>query len=295
MSFWPIRIAHEVSVAIHEGGAVVALETSIVAQGLPEPHNLDAAFGCEEAIRSAGAVPATVAVLGGELCVGLSETEIRGLAAATEVVKVSSRDLGWAIAGGRSGATTVAATVRAAALTGIRFMATGGIGGVHLGHPEDQSADLYELAQSSVAVFCAGAKTVLDLRLTMERLESYQVPVLGWGTDELPGFYLRRTGLPVTARADGADSAARILQATWATGLKGVVVAVPPHSELPDAAELVERAVREVGEVSGGGLTPLLLARVAELSGGRSLPLNVELVINNARAAAETAVAFARL
>ena len=295
MSFWPVRIAHEVAVAIHEGGPVVTLETSIVAQGLPEPHNLDAAFGCEEAIRSAGAVPATVAVLGGELCVGLSEQEIRGLASASGVLKVSTRDLGWTIAQGRPGATTVAATVRAASLAGIRFMATGGIGGVHLGHPEDVSADLFELARSSVAVFCAGAKTVLDIGLTMERLESYQVPVLGWATDDLPGFYLLRTGHPVTARVDGAEDAARVLRASWGAGLHGIVIAVPPPSELPDAAELVARAVREVGAISGGALTPALLAKVAELSEGRSLPLNVELVVNNARAAAETALAFSRL
>jgi pseudouridine-5'-phosphate glycosidase len=273
----------------------VVLETSIVAQGLPAPHNLEAAFGCEAAIRAEGAIPATVAVREGALQVGLSEAELRSLAAAEGVVKVSTRDLGAAIALGRTGATTVAATVRAAGLAGIRFMATGGIGGVHLGHPEDISADLYELAQSPVAVFCAGAKTVLDLALTLERLESYEVPVLGWQTDDLPGFYLRRTGHPVSATVSGPEEAARVLRDGWGVGLHGVVVAVPPPGELPDAAELVARAIAEVGEVSGQAVTPLLLAKIAELSDGRSVKLNVELVINNARAAARTAVVFARL
>jgi pseudouridine-5'-phosphate glycosidase len=295
MAYWPLRVADEIAAAIIEGGPIVVLETSIVAQGLPAPYNLEAAFGCEEAIRAAGALPATVAVREGALQVGLSEAELRALAAAGEVFKVSTRDLGAAIALGRIGATTVAATVRAAGLTGIKFMATGGIGGVHLGHPEDVSADLYELAQSPVAVFCAGAKTVLDIGLTMERLESYEVPVLGWHTDEVPGFYQQRTGYPVSATVDGPEETARVLRASWGTGLHGVVVAVPPPGELTDAAELVARAIAEVGQVSGQAVTPLLLAKVAELSGGRSVRLNVDLVINNARAAAQTAVAFSRL
>ena len=274
---------------------MVALETSIVAQGLPAPYNLEAGLGCEAAIREEGALPATVAVLGGAIRVGLSEAQLRELATAAGVVKVSTRDLGWAIAQQRSGATTVAATMRAAGLAGLKFMATGGIGGVHLGHAEDVSADLYELAQSPVAVFCAGAKTVLDLGLTLERLESYEVPVLGWQTADLPGFYLKKTGYPVTAVVSGPEQAAQVLRASWATGLHGIVVAVPPPGELPDASTLVARAVTEVGEVSGPAVTPALLAKIAELSGGRSLQLNVDLVINNARAAAKTALAYSRL
>ena len=295
MAHWPVKVAREVAAALIDGGPVVVLETSIVAQGLPAPYNLEAALGCEEAIRVEGAIPATVAVLEGALRVGLSEAELRSLAEAGDVFKVSTRDLGAAIALERTGATTVAATVRAAGLAGIRFMATGGIGGVHLGHPEDVSADLYELAQSPVAVFCAGAKTVLDIALTMERLESYEVPVLGWQTDDLPGFYQMRTGHPVSASVSGPEEAARVLHAGWGTGLHGVVVAVPPPGELEDAAELVARAIEEVGEVSGQEVTPRLLAKIAELSGGRSVKLNVDLVINNARAAAQTAVAFSRL
>jgi pseudouridine-5'-phosphate glycosidase len=286
-------LAGEVAAALAEGRPVVALETSIVAQGLPAPYNLEAAFGCERVIREAGAIPATVAVLDGALRVGLIEADLRRLAESGEAVKASTRDLGAAVALGRAGATTVSATIRAAGLAGIRFLATGGIGGVHLGHAEDVSADLFELASTPVAVFCAGAKTVLDIGLTMERLESYQVPVFGWQTDDLPGFYQLRTGHQVTSVA-GPEEATRVLKASWGLGLKGVVIAVPPPGELPDAAELVARAVREVGEVSGQSVTPRLLAKVAELSGGRSLRLNVDLVINNARAAAETAVAFAR-
>ena len=295
MSYRPVEVASEVAAALREGGPVVALETSIVAQGLPAPYNLEAAFGCEAAIREEGALPATVAVRAGAIRVGLGEAELRSLAANEEAVKVSTRDLGWAIAQGFAGATTVAATARAAGLAGIKFMATGGIGGVHLGHAEDISADLFELARSPVAVFCAGAKTVLDIGLTMERLESYEVPVLGWRTEDLPGFYLRRTGHPVTAAVSGPEEAAQVLRASWATGLHGIVVAVPPPGELPDAAELVARALAEVGELSGPAVTPALLAKVAELSGGRSLRLNVELVVNNARAAAQTAVAFCKL
>jgi len=221
MAHWPLKVAPEVAAAILDGGPVVVLETSIVAQGLPAPYNLEAALGCEAAIRVNGGIPATVAVREGALQVGLSEGELRSLAEAEDVVKVSTRDLGAAIALGWTGATTVAATVRAAALAGIRFMATGGIGGVHIGHPEDVSADLYELAQSPVAVFCAGAKTVLDLALTMERLESYQVPVLGWQTDDLPGFYLRRTGHPVSATVSGPEEAAAVLRDGWGAGLHG--------------------------------------------------------------------------
>ena len=278
--------------ALESGRPVVALETSIVGQGLPAPHNLRAARGCEAAIRDAGAVPATVAVLDGRLKVGLNEAELERVAAGA--VKVSSRDLGPALALHQAGATTVAATMRAATLAGIRFFATGGIGGVHRGHPEDQSADLEELARSPVAVFCAGAKIILDLRLTLERLESLAVPVLGYGCDELPAFYLRRSGCPVSARVDGPAQAAGVLGAAWSTGAQGAVVAIPPPADLEGAEEMARRAAEELQGVSGGDVTPRLLARMAELSGGRSLDLNVDLVINNARVAAEVATEFYR-
>jgi len=269
---------------------VVALETSIVGQGLPAPHNLRAALGCEAAIREEGAVPATVAVLGGRLRVGIDETELERIAAGA--VKVSSRDIGPSIAHQAVGATTVAASVRAAALAGVRFFATGGIGGVHRGHPEDESADLEEIARSPVAVFCAGAKIILDLRLTLERLETLGVPVLGYGTDEFPAFYTRRSGCSVSARVDDPDEAARVLRATWDVGGQGAIVAVPPPAELEGAEAMAAQAAGELHDIAGGGVTPRLLARMAELSGGRSLDLNVDLVINNARVAARVARAY---
>jgi pseudouridine-5'-phosphate glycosidase len=268
---------------------VVALETSIVGQGLPSPHNLRAAFGSEDAIREEDAVPATIGVLDGRVRVGLSHAELEGIA--RHSVKVSSRDLGPALARRAAGATTVAATVRVAAMAGIRFMATGGIGGVHRGRPEDESADLLELSRSPVAVFCSGVKIILDLALTLERLETLGVPVLGFGCDEFPAFYTRRGGCPVSARVDGPEYAARVLRAAWETGSQGIVVAVPPPAELDAAEELTRRAVAEI-DARGADLTPRLLARVAELSGGRSVELNVELAVNNARVAAQVARAF---
>jgi pseudouridine-5'-phosphate glycosidase len=274
---------------VASGRPVVALETSIVGQGLPAPHNLRAAFESEAAIRKEGGVPASVAVLDGKLRVGLAAADLERVAAGA--VKVSSRDLGPAIARGEVGATTVAATMRAAAMAGIRFFATGGIGGVHRGHPEDVSADLVELGRTPVAVFCAGAKIILDLPLTLERLESLSVPVLGYGCDEFPAFYTRRSGCRVSARVDGPQDAARVLRAAWATGARGIVVAIPPPADLDGAEEMAQRAVDELAGIAGSEVTPRLLARMAELSGGRSLDLNVELVVNNARVAAQVAAA----
>lgn len=290
-----LQVHPEVAEALAAGAPVVALETSIVAQGLPRPHNLRAGTGCEEAIRAAGAVPATVAVFGGRLRVGLEPGELEWLAASEGAVKVSSRDLGPALAGGQTGATTVAATVRAAALAGIRFMATGGIGGVHRGRPHDVSADLEEIARSRVAVFCAGAKMVLDLPLTLERLESLSVPVLGFDTDEFPAFYTRHSGLSVSGRVDGAEAAAAALEGAWETGTMGAVLAVPPPAELAGAEAAVAQAVRDTAHVVGAALTPAVLARIAELTGGRSIEVNIELAVNNARVAALTAVAWGRL
>jgi pseudouridylate synthase len=277
----------EVADALAHGRPVVALETSIVGQGLPAPHNLRAARGCEAAIRKEGAVPATIAVLDGQLVVGLTDAEIERIAAGA--TKVSSRDLGPAVVRHAVGATTVAATMRAAEMAGIRCFATGGIGGVHRGHPEDQSADLLELGRSTVAVFCAGAKIILDLAYTLERLESLSVPVLGYGCDEFPAFYKLHSGFRVPTRVDGPQETAAVLAAAWATGSRGVVIAIPPPGELDGAEEMVLQATSELSEVAGPEATPRLLARVAELSGGRSLDLNVDLVVNNARIAARVA------
>lgn len=285
-----LEISPEVADALAEGRPVVALETSIVGQGLPAPHNLRAALKSEEAIRAEGAVPASVAVLDGKLRVGLSASDLERIAAGA--VKVSSRDLGPAIAHNQVGATTVAATMRVASMAGIRFFATGGIGGVHRGRPEDESADLEELGRTPVAVFCAGAKIILDLALTLERLESLAVPVLGYRTDEFPAFYTSRSGCRVSARVEDPRDAARVLHAAWETGSRGIVVALAPPAELEGAEEMAQRAVRELTDVAGGEVTPRLLARMAELSGGQSLDLNVDLVQNNARVAAQVAAAM---
>ena len=282
-----LRMSAEVADALARGRPVVALETSIVGQGLPAPHNLRAARDCESAIREEGAVPATIGVLDGQIVVGLTDAEVERIAGGA--IKVSSRDLGPALVRYVVGATTVAATMRAAEMAGIRCFATGGIGGVHRGHSEDQSADLVELGLTSVAVFCAGAKIILDLAYTLERLESLSVPVLGYGCDELPAFYTRHSGCPVQTRVDGPEETAAVLSAAWATGSRGVVVAIPPPGELEDAEEIVLRATRELSDVSGPQATPRLLARMAELSGGRSLDLNVDLVVNNATVAARVA------
>lgn len=289
----PIVVDPAVADALQRRAPVVALETSIVAQGLPWPHNRQAALGCEAAIHEAGATPATIAVLDGAIRIGLTIAEIENLARASGVAKLSSRDLGWAIARGVAGATTVAGTVRAASLAGIRFMATGGIGGVHRGHPEDVSADLFELTRSAVAVFCAGPKMILDLLRTVEYLETLSVPLLGYGTDQLPGFYVRATGCRVDARVDDPEQAAAAIAASWDTGGRGIVVGVPPAADLPGAERLVDAALADTTRVEGRDVTPHLLARVAELSGGASLDFNVDLVIRNARIAARCAVAFA--
>ena len=285
-----LQLSREVAEALESGRPVVALETSIVGQGLPRPHNLRAAREAEAAIRAGGAVPATIAVLGGRMQVGLGDSDLERVAERS--IKVSARDLGPALAQSAVGATTVAATMRIAAMAGIRFFATGGIGGVHRGHPDDQSADLEELGRTPVAVFCAGAKIILDLPLTLERLESLSVPVIGYGCDELPAFYTRHSGYPLHARVDGAEEAAAVLRAAWDTGSRGVVIAVPPPSDLEGVEQLVQRAVHEIPDATGPTATPRLLARVAELSGGRSLDLNVDLVVNNARVAAKVAAAF---
>jgi pseudouridine-5'-phosphate glycosidase len=282
-----LEISTEIAGALSRGRPVVALETSIVGQGLPHPHNLRAARACEAAIRDEGAVPATVAVLDGRIRVGLTDADLERVAAGA--TKISARDIGPSVAHRTVGATTVAATMRVAAMAGIRFFATGGIGGVHRDHPEDVSADLDELGRTPVAVFCAGAKIILDLALTLERLESLSVPVLGYGTDEFPAFYSRHSGCGVSSRVDGPQEAADVLQAAWQSGSRGIVVAVPPPADLEDAEEMAQRAVRELSGVSGSALTPRLLARMAELTGGRSVDLNVDLVVNNARVAAQVA------
>ncbi len=297
-----LDIRPEVRDALAAGRPVVALESTVIAHGLPEPHNLETALGMERVIREAGAVPATVGLIAGRAVIGLSRAEIEAMAIAGDVAKVSRRDLAALLASGATGATTVAATICLAARAGIRVMATGGVGGVHRGGETslDVSADLYELARSPLAVICAGAKAILDLPRTLERLESLGVPVVGLGTSEFPAFYSRDSGLATPHTAATATDAARLLAAQRALGLGGVLVVQPPPAgrALPRAeveswiaAALAEA---EAAELAGAAVTPFLLRRVAELSGGRTLAANVALLLANARLAADIAIAAGR-
>jgi pseudouridylate synthase len=295
----------EVARALATGQPVVALESTLIAHGMPWPHNLQTGQRLEDEVRRHGAVPATIAVLGGRLKAGLSAPELEALArGGAQIAKASRRDLALLVAQGADGATTVAATMVVAALAGIRVFATGGIGGVHRGAESsfDVSADLLELAQTPVAVVCAGAKSILDLGLTLEVLETHGVPVVGHGTDTLPAFYVRDSGFALQQRLDDAPSLARLLHAQWSLGLKaGVVIAnpIPAAHEMPRARieAAVEQALADAQAqgIHGKASTPFLLARVAELTGGDSLVSNIELVLNNARLAAQVAVAYAAL
>ena len=284
--------------------AAVALESTVISHGLPYPQNLELARDMEAIVRAAGAAPRTVGIIGGELIAGLSGAQIEHLATATGVRKVSRRDLPIVVARKLDGATTVATTMWIAHRFGVQVFATGGIGGVHRTAGGvagvDISADLQELAQTPVIVVCAGAKAILDLPATLEYLETFGVTVVGFGTDEFPAFYSRSSGLPVDVRCDDAAEVAAIWRAKQALGLPGgllVTVPVPPAEEIP-AAEIEPIIAQAVGEAEARGLrsaevTPFLLSRIAELSGARSLRANLALLKNNARVAAEIAVALA--
>ena len=300
-----IAISEEVRRAI-EGGTAVALETSVVAQGLPPPHNLDAARRCARAIRDAGAVPAAVAVIGGRIVVGARDAELQRLAdPALGAAKAGVRDLAALCAAGRDAGTTVSATCAVAARAGIRVFATGGIGGVHRRgaptDPLDVSSDLLELSRRQVCVVCAGPKVILDLPATVEALEALGVPVLGFGSSELPAFFTDSSGIRLEHRFDDVASVARALRIHWdelGHG-SGVLVCVPPPSPLPRAE--VERALSAATSeaarrnLAGKELTPFLLARLAEASGGRTVQSNLELLENNARVAGDVAVALGAL
>lgn len=296
-----LDIRPEVREALADGRPVVALESTVIAHGLPHPHNLETALGMEKAIREHGATPATVGLLGGRAVIGLSEPEIEAMATGGEVAKVSRRDLPAILSSGVTGATTVAATICLAARAGIGMMATGGLGGVHRGGELslDVSADLYELARVPVAVVCAGAKAILDLPRTLEVLESLGVPVVGFGTSDFPAFYSRGSGLATSHTAATVEAAARLLEAQRRLGLGGTLIVQPPPAEAALARELVERWVATALEeavaarISGSDLTPFLLARIAELSEGRTLAANVALLLENAKLAARIAFATA--
>jgi pseudouridine-5'-phosphate glycosidase len=295
----------DVAAALAGGRPVVALESTIVSHGMPWPRNVETALAVEAEVRAQGAVPATIAIVDGRLKAGLTHDQIERLGrGGPDVAKASRRDLALLVARGATGATTVAATMFIAALAGIRVFATGGIGGVHRGAPAsfDVSADLLELARTPVAVVCAGAKAILDLPLTLEVLETHGVPVIGYGTDRLPAFYTRDSDCAVDLRLDEPGEIARVMQAQWDLGLPGgLVVAnpIPQAHALP--RDVVDRAIDQAlaearaRGVAGKAVTPFLLARVNALTGGDSLASNIALVLNNARLAAQVAVAYAAL
>ena len=299
-----LDISPEVQQALAEGRPVVALESTIISHGMPYPKNVETAMLVGQTIRDNGAVPATIAILGGRLKAGLSPEEIEYLGkSGRAVAKVSRRDLPMIVARGADGATTVTTTMMIAHMAGISVFATGGIGGVHRGAETtmDISADLEELAQTPVMVVCAGAKAILDLGLTLEYLETKGVPVIGYGTDELPAFYTRESGLGVDARADTPEELAAMFTAQRGMGLKtGMLVTNPiPAEYAMDKATIdaaIDQAMRELREqgVHGKETTPFLLARVVELTGGDSLESNIQLVLNNARLASKTAAALCR-
>jgi pseudouridine-5'-phosphate glycosidase len=299
-----IQLTEEVAEAVAQGRPVVALESTIISHGMPYPQNVAMATEVEDIVRAHGAVPATIAVLGGTPRVGLSADDLELLASDPTVVKVSVRDLPSVMARGAHGATTVAATMRLASLAGIRVFVTGGLGGVHRGAETsfDISADLTELSATPVCVVCAGVKSILDIGLTLERLETLGVPVLVDGADEFPSFYSRGSGFPAPLRADGPDEIARTMDAAWSLGLgSGVVVAhpIPVADEIPAAQmdPVIERALADLDErgISGRDATPFLLGRIVELTGGASLTANIALVRENARVGAQIASAYSAL
>ena len=295
----------EVAAAVAAGKPVVALESTIISHGMPYPQNVETALNVEKVIRDNGAVPATIAILGGRLKAGLTPEEIEYLGKTGQsVTKASRRDLPVIVAKGMDGATTVTTTMMIAHMAGIQIFATGGIGGVHRGAETtmDISADLEELANTPVMVVCAGAKSILDLGLTLEYLETHGVPVLGYGTKELPAFYTRRSGFQVDYRIDSPAELAKVFKVQRDLGLKGgVLVTNPIPEQYAMDFDVINKAIDEAiaasvrDGIKGKATTPYLLAKVKELTGGDSLASNIQLVFNNAKLAAQTACAFAKL
>jgi pseudouridine-5'-phosphate glycosidase len=294
-----LHIKDEVSDALAAGWPVVALESTLISHGLAYPANLETAHELEEIVRSEGSVPATVAILDGQPRIGLEDADLERLARGPDVRKVSRRDIPVVVAFRLNGGTTVAATMYLAHRAGIRVFATGGIGGVHRGHPFDVSADLPELAQTPVITVCAGAKSILDLPLTLEWLETHGVPVLGYDTDEFPAFYSRTSGLPVDARVGTPKDVARVWLAKQEMGLVGgLLVAVPVPTEAEFVASEAELAIEKAlaaanaQGITGKAITPFVLAKVARQTEGRSVRANLALLRNNAQVAARIAVAL---
>ena len=298
-----LSVAPEIQQAIDEGRPVVALESTILSHGMPYPENLEFAHNVEKIVRGEGAIPATTAIIGGKLKVGLNAEELEIMCKANGVGKVSRRDVAVYLATGKTGATTVATTMLIASLAGIRIFATGGIGGVHRGATEtmDISADLQELAHTPVAVVCAGAKMILDIGRTLEYLETMGVPVLGLNTDDFPAFYCRKSGFGVDYNAKTPADVAAIAKAKWGMGLQGGMLIGNPVPEeyamdFDKMSAVIDKAMAMADEagVKGKNITPFLLAHIVELTGGDSLKTNIQLAYNNARAAAQIAVELAK-
>ncbi|WP_134740508.1 pseudouridine-5'-phosphate glycosidase [Nocardioides sp. 503] len=298
-----LTVTDEVATALEEGRPVVALESTIISHGMPYPQNVAMAVEVEGIVREYGAVPATIAVLDGRPRIGLSPDDLELLASHPEVTKVSVRDLPYVVARGVHGATTVASTMRLAALAGIRVFVTGGLGGVHRGAETsfDVSADLTELGQTDVAVVCAGVKSILDIGLTLETLETLGVPVLGYGAEEFPSFYSRESGHRAPMRVDTPADVVGVMRAKWDLGLGGgIVVAnpIPAEDEIPagEIGLIIDRALADMDSlgIHGKDATPYLLGRIVELTDGASLTANIALVRSNARLGADVAVEFAR-
>ncbi|MBW8010882.1 MAG: pseudouridine-5'-phosphate glycosidase [Chloroflexi bacterium] len=290
------HIAPEISRARELGLPIVALESTVITHGLPQPENLSLAQDMEEVVRAEGAAPATIAVLSGKIHIGLDSVQLEQLSTSSSARKVSVRDFGAVIAKGLDGGTTVAGTLFAAQHAGIRIMATGGIGGVHRQPPYDVSADLTQLARSQVIVVCAGAKAILDLPGTLEVLETLRVPVIGYQTDEFPAFYSRKSGLHVSDSVDYPEQAANIAREHWRLGIpSAILLVVPPPEDIAIPKEkidtFIDRALVEAQEkhIRGQDITPFLLNRVSELTAGESLQANLGLLKNNARIAAKIA------
>lgn len=299
-----LDISPEVQKALDEGKPVVALESTIISHGMPYPQNVETARKVENIIREAGAVPATIGIIKGRLKAGLTDEEIEYMGDGAKILKASRRDIPFIIANELDGATTVASTMIIAELAGIKVFVTGGIGGVHRDgeNTMDVSADLQELANTNVAVICAGAKSILDINLTLEYLETHGVPVVGYGTEEFPAFYTRKSGFKADYRVDSPEVIAKALKAKWDLNLKGGMVIGNP---IPEEFEMdydvitnaIEDALKEAKEngISGKETTPFLLAKVKALTGGSSLESNIELVYNNARVGSKIAVELAKL
>jgi len=288
----------EVAAALNQNQPLVALESTVITHGLPHPENLNLARDMEKEVRIQGAVPVTIGLMDGKVHIGLLDDELERIATAgKEIRKVSRRDFGIALARHEMGGTTVAGTLFAAYRVGLRVMATGGIGGVHRGAAFDISSDLNELNHTPMIVVCAGAKAILDLPATVEMLETMGVPIIGYQTDEMPAFYSTSSGLPVTESVMTPREIAEIARSHWEAGLaSAILVVVPPPSEVAIPAELIEQAIRQALDeshqlhITGAKVTPFLLQRVSELSGGASLQANLALLLNNARLAARIAV-----